>query len=232
VPSTPATGPTISVGVPASTAPSVSSTAELDGSPALVPQLNASRPQTPEGAFVAAGRDLSLSSAATAIQNGSGTLPSQPGVLLNPGQPSALVLSITAADSASAGPAASWDFSSMLVPALWPPTLRLDSSSDLTLPEDEAQDLVPAEWLLPQAKPADTPLELGAEAQPGLGLWQQAYDACFADGSWQVEPVAAEESASAPDAVAASAALALVLGSYWSAPQAETQRRMRQRLLR
>ncbi len=227
VPGTSAAG-SFSVGVPATTSTAVSRTAE----PARVPQTSPSHTETVEASFVTTGRDVSLSTAAGAIQNGTGILRNLAGVLVNPGQQSPLVLSAVVADSVLGPAGVGRDFSSILVPGLWPPLPRLESGSDMVLPSDEAQDADPAEWLLPRAKPSDTPLDLGADAQTGLGLRQQAFDACFADGSWQAEPVAAEESASAPDAVAASAALALVLGSYWSAPRTETERRMRQRFPR
>ncbi|HKB35807.1 MAG TPA: M57 family metalloprotease, partial [Gemmataceae bacterium] len=216
----------VSSGVPASTASS--RTAE----PARVPQVSPSRTDIPEGAFVAAGRDISLSTAAGALQNSSGILRNLPGVLVNPGQQSTLILSTAAADP---GAAASQDFSSILVPGLWPALLRLESGSD-TLPADEAQDAGPPAWLPPRARPAATPLDLGAEDSTEMGLRQRACDACFADGSWRLDEAgrdvsAVDDSGTAPDSATAAVAFAVVLGSYWGTPRGESERRTRRRFL-
>src|SRR5262249_30810405 len=98
-----------SPGVVSDTTTAVSRTAE----PARVAQAGPSRAEAPVGAFVAAGRDLSLSSAAGMLQDGIGVLRSLPGVAQNAGQQSPLVLSVTATAPAALPAGPGRDFSSI-----------------------------------------------------------------------------------------------------------------------
>src|SRR5262249_9283320 len=97
-----------------------------------------------------------------------------PAVLPNLGQPTAPVLSAAAAPAAVlAGPASG--SSSALLPGPRPPVSRVESGS-ATLASDEEPDEVPAARPAPRIDPVDTPLDPDAEAQVGVGSWQQGYD--------------------------------------------------------
>jgi hypothetical protein len=205
-----------------------------------VAQTSLSRTETLEKSFVTAGRDVSLSTAAGAFQDGTATSRTVSGILFNPGPEFPRILPVTVAIPRTAPGEAGREYSTIVVPGFWPPVLRPESGRDGALASNQAQDASPPEWLLRLATPSDTPLDLGAEAQAGV-LLPQARDACFADDSWMADPGdtgqslsggAAKDSGLVADAAAASAALALVLGGYWSAPRTENESRTRQRYLR
>jgi uncharacterized repeat protein (TIGR01451 family) len=97
------------------------------------------------------------------------------------------------------------DFTSTLVPALRP------TSAEAALDDDHASEQMET---LP--------------TQPIALVRQRASDACFAGGSWEAGPDAAQIP---PAANPAAAALAVVLGGWWGARPAAIEPRKRQRFL-
>jgi hypothetical protein len=120
----------------------------------------------------------------------------------------------------------------VLIPALRPPAVRVESTGDGVLPDDSEPAVSPASGGIPGARPLDRDME----ARAGVGLRELAWEACFADGSWAPDltgldaPVpggAALSSGPAADAAAAAAVFVLALGGYGFAPRVETEPRRR-----
>jgi uncharacterized repeat protein (TIGR01451 family) len=233
VPGTSAAG-SISIGVPTNTAPAVSHPADLGGGPARVPQNSPSRTETLDAvlATVLSGATPVTPQAGTqtlpavigAFQDGAGVPRALEGGPLNLGR-GTFLLSYGTMDPEDDPTELDQDASGFLVPGLWPPLPRMDGDDGV----GGARAAERAAWAGPSADRDIALLDGGGEAQASVGLRQQACDACFADGSWRAVPADGSQS---PDAVAASAALAIVLGGSWSAPRAENERRTRQRFLR
>src|SRR5262249_7383741 len=174
--------------------------------------------------------------AAVSPQAGSASEGFLSGILLALGQSSNPVLPAGATVPAAAPARPDRDASGIVVPGLLPPGLRLEiGGGDAVLPSEETQDSEQTEWLAPWAAPGDT---LDARMRFGVPAGRRACDACFADGSWQLDPgkadrdaPAVDDSGTAPDSATAAVAFAVVLGSYWGADRRESERRARRRFL-
>jgi len=104
-------------------------------------------------------------------------------------------------------------------------------SGSATLASEEEPDEVPAARPAPRIDPVDTPLDPDAEAQVGVGSWQQGYDASFAEESRLDDPaeptqlvpgVAAEEPGLS---LATTVAFAVVVGGIGGMHRAEREPR-------
>jgi uncharacterized repeat protein (TIGR01451 family) len=189
--------------------------------PGVAPSTPA-RAGTVEAALAIGVRDTGAQPAAGAIQDVSGNQRSLAGALLSVGQqPSPILLGTT---TVTAAPAAEkpLDAGARLVPALLPPTPRMESGASPVLPNDATEDNDPVEWLVPKANPTDLPWGSEANAQAGRRLQRSACDVCFADGSWRAD---AEEGNTLESG--AVAALAVLLGGYWGAQRTESEQRRR-----
>jgi uncharacterized repeat protein (TIGR01451 family) len=198
----------------------------VGASPAVVhPSVAPSTPAragTVEAGLAIGVRDTGALPAAGAIQDGSSNQRVLAGALLSVGQqPSPILLGTT---TVTAAPAAEkpLDAGLRLVPALLPPTPRVEGGASPALPNDATEESDPVEWLVPKASPSDTPWGLETDAQASRRLQRSACDVCFADGSWRADP----EDAGAP-APGVAAALAVLLGGYWGAQRKESEQRRR-----